>query len=95
MIFFNFFFKKEGDVGGRPGVSYLHLLKVADSLDGQFAPDSCGRVPGLQLDDALGSLFQAFQAGFEVIQLLLLVLQERSYLSGEAATVYGRKQPKS
>lgn len=61
-------------------MSCLHLFEVADSLDGQFAADGCGRVPGLQLDDALGSLFQAFQARFEVIQLLFLILEGKNHL---------------
>lgn len=63
--------------------AYLHLFEVADSLDGLFALYCSGRVTWFQLDDGLGSSFQAFQVSFELSQLLFLILWRKrdSYVS--------------
>lgn len=62
-------------------MAHLHLLEVTHGLDGQLAPDGCGRVPWLQLDEGLGPLLQEVQLSSELLQLLPLILQQEKGLN--------------
>ena len=54
--------------------SYLHLLEVTHSLNGEFALDGNGWVSWLQLNNGLCPLAQAGDLALQLIELLFLLL---------------------
>lgn len=68
--------KKQADGEGR--AAHLHLLEVADGLDGLLALDCRRRVARFQLHNGLGPSHQTLQVSFKLGQLLLLILKKNS-----------------